>query len=76
MSVTYVVLMLFCKTANNNENEKVILYSVMDTYVERVQMGQSWHGLLKKHNWLESMTVEILTLNILERWKTAVSVVQ
>lgn len=37
---------------SNNESKKIVLYSVVHTYVERVQMGQSWHGLLKKHNWL------------------------
>lgn len=44
-----------------------ILYSVMDTDVEGVQMGQSRHGLLEKHNRLKSMTIEILSFHILER---------
>lgn len=45
---------------------KAVLHSVVDTDVERVQMGQSRHGLLEEHNRLESMTIEILLLHILE----------
>lgn len=41
LSVTLVVKITGCFVLTNNENEKVILCSVMDTYVKRVQVGES-----------------------------------
>lgn len=56
---------LFLLTKNTE-----ILYSGMDTYIKRVQMGQSWHGLLKKHHRFEPVTVKVLPFHILDGFKT------
>lgn len=46
-----------------NNNLKTI------TYVEGVQMSQSGYGLLQQHNRLQSMTVKISHLHILDKPK-------
>lgn len=47
-----------------------ILYSEMDTYVKGVQMGQSQHGLLKKHHRFQPVTVKVLPFHILDGLRT------